>query len=127
VVFNGFTIPALATRKIETDVELGEGQSFVIAGLLDDRVTENLSKVPGLSHLPILGALFKSRDITRSKTELLIMVTPEVTYPLLPSDPNPLPHMPKEFLPPTLPQGASGQKTIASVKTAPEAPSGSAK
>jgi pilus assembly protein CpaC len=126
VVFNGFTIPALATRKIETDVELGEGQSFVIAGLLDDRVTENLSSVPGLSHLPILGALFKSRDITRSKTELLVMVTPETTYPLSPSDPKPLPHMPKEFLPSVAPQPAppSGQKPTASAntKTDTEAP-----
>jgi pilus assembly protein CpaC len=126
VVFNGFTIPALATRKIETDVELGEGQSFVIAGLLDDRVTENLSSVPGLSHIPILGALFKSRDITRSKTELLVMVTPETTYPLSPSDPKPLPHMPKEFLPSAAPQPAppSSQKPTASAntKTDTEAP-----
>ena len=127
VVFNGFTIPAIASRRIETDVELGEGQSFVIAGLLDDRVTESLSSVPGLSHIPILGALFKSRDVTRAKTELLVMVTPETAYPLSATDPKPLPHMPKEFLPPTLPQGASGQKPIASVKTAPEAPSRSAK
>lgn len=124
VVFNGFTIPALATRKIETDVELGEGQSFVIAGLLDDRVTENLSKVPGLSHLPILGALFKSRDIIRSKTELLVMVTPEVTYPISPSDPKPLPYMPKQFLPPS---AASGQRPVASAKTAAEPPFRSAK
>jgi pilus assembly protein CpaC len=131
VVFNGFTIPALATRKIETDVELGEGQSFVIAGLLDDRVTENLSSVPGLSHLPILGALFKSRDLTRSKTELLVMVTPETAYPLSASDPKPLPHMPKNFLPAAAPQPApaSGQKPVATanVQTAPEAPSRSAK
>lgn len=130
VVFNGFTIPALATRKIETDVELGEGQSFVIAGLLDDRVTESLSSVPGLSHLPILGALFKSRDITRSKTELLVMVTPETIYPLSPSDPKPLPHMPKEFLPPAAePAAASGQKPTASAnaQTAQEAASRSAK
>jgi pilus assembly protein CpaC len=124
VVFNGFNIPALATRRMETDVELGEGQSFVIGGLLDDRVTENLSSVPGLSHLPILGALFKSKDITRSKTELLVMVTPEATYPLSATDPKPLPHMPKEFLPEAVPQGASGQKPI---HTAPEAPSHSAK
>jgi pilus assembly protein CpaC len=127
VVFNGFNIPALATRRMETDVELGEGQSFVIGGLLDDRVTENLSSVPGLSHLPILGALFKSKDITRSKTELLVMVTPEATYPLSAADPKPLPRMPKEFLPPAVPQGALGQKPIASVTTAPEAPIRSAK
>jgi pilus assembly protein CpaC len=99
VVFSGFTIPALATRRMETDVELGEGQSFVIAGLLDDRVTENLSQVPGLAHLPILGALFKSRAETRTKTELLVLVTPESAYPLSATDPKPLPYMPKQFLP----------------------------
>lgn len=56
VVFSGFTIPALSTRRVETDIELAEGQSFVIAGLLDDRVTANMARIPGLSHLPILGA-----------------------------------------------------------------------
>jgi len=99
VVLSGFTIPALATRRMETDVELGEGQSFVIAGLLDDRVTENLSQVPGLAQLPILGALFKSRSVSRAKTELVVLVTPESTYPLSRTDPKPLPHMPREFLP----------------------------
>jgi len=101
VVFDGFTVPALSTRRMETDIELGEGQSFVIAGLLDDRVTENLSQIPGLAHLPILGALFKSRSITKSKTELVVVVTPESTYPLSPTDPKPLPNMPREFLPNT--------------------------
>jgi pilus assembly protein CpaC len=110
VVFSGFTIPALATRRIETDIELGEGQSFVIAGLLDDRVTENLSQVPGLSHLPILGALFKSRSETKAKTELLVMVTPETVYPLLPTDPKPLPTMLKEFLPSVTPRTSAPGK-----------------
>jgi pilus assembly protein CpaC len=98
VVFSGFTIPALATRRMETDIELGEGQTFLIGGLLDDRVTESLAKVPGLSHIPILGALFKSRSENKSKTELLVMVTPETTYPYSASDAKPLPRMPKEFL-----------------------------
>ena len=122
VVFNGFTIPAIATRRIETDVELGEGQSFVIGGLLDDRVTESLSSVPGLSHIPILGALFKSRDVIKTKTELLVMVTPEAAYPLSAADPKPLPYMPKPFLP--KPAAVSGQKPIAGAndKTAVEAP-----
>jgi pilus assembly protein CpaC len=99
VVLAGFTIPALSTRRMETDVELGEGQSFVIAGLLDDRVTENLSQMPGLSHLPILGALFKSRSLSKSKTELLVMVTPESVSPLSAADPKPVLRMPREFLP----------------------------
>jgi pilus assembly protein CpaC len=99
VVFNGYTIPALSTRRMETDIELGEGQSFVIAGLLDNRVTENLSQIPGLAHLPILGALFKSRSLTKSKTELVVIVTPETASPLLPTDPKPSPHMLRDFLP----------------------------
>lgn len=131
VVFSGFTIPALATRRIETDIELGEGQSFVIAGLLDDRVTENLSQVPGLSHLPILGALFKSRSESKSKTELLVMVTPESIYPLLPTDPKPLPPMPMEFLPRTAPKSAPrkaprgedpAEKPVASMEAKPAGP-----
>ena len=99
VTFNGFTIPALSTRKIETDVELGEGQSFVIGGLLDDRVTDTMSKIPGLANIPILGALFKSRTENKSKTELVVMVTPEITMPLQRTDPKPLPVFPREFIP----------------------------
>jgi pilus assembly protein CpaC len=71
----------------------------VIAGLLDNRVTENLSQIPGLAHLPILGALFKSRSLTKSKTELVVIVTPETASPLLPTDPKPSPHMLRDFLP----------------------------
>ena len=97
VVFSGFTIPALATRRIETDVELAEGQSFVIGGLLDQRVTESLSRLPGLSSIPILGALFKSRSINKNKTELLVMVTPELIAPRAPGD-QVMPPRPKEFL-----------------------------
>ena len=96
--FNGFTIPAIATRKMETNIELGEGQSFVIAGLLDNRVTESMSKIPGLSSLPILGNLFKSRDQSKTSTELIVMVTPEITLPIQAGDPKPMIAMPKEFL-----------------------------
>ncbi len=100
VTFSGFTIPALATRRMETNIELGEGQSFVIGGLIDDRTTESLSRIPGLSHIPILGVLFKTRSDQKSKSELVVMVSPEIVQPLNPSDPKPIPVMPKEFLPP---------------------------
>ncbi|MDQ6759692.1 MAG: pilus assembly protein N-terminal domain-containing protein [Acidobacteriota bacterium] len=96
--FNGFTIPAIGTRKMETNIELGEGQSFVIAGLLDNRVTESMSRIPGLASLPILGNLFKSRDQTKNSTELIVMVTPEITVPIQAGDPKPMIAMPKEFL-----------------------------
>jgi len=96
VTINGFNIPALTTRRLETDIELGERQSFAIAGLLDDRVTENLSQVPGLAHIPLLGALFKSRTETKSKNELIIIVTPETAVPA--ASPVQGPVMPRPFL-----------------------------
>jgi pilus assembly protein CpaC len=111
VVFSGFTIPALASRRVETDIELGEGQSFVIAGLLDDRVTENMARIPGLSHLPILGALFKSKLENKAKTELVIMVTPETMAPWAPNDSVPIPVLPKKFLEPLKPKTAAPSST----------------
>jgi pilus assembly protein CpaC len=99
--FNGFTIPALSSRKMETNIELGEGQSFVIAGLIDNRVTETATRIPGLGSIPILGNLFKSKEVDRSNTELIVMVTPEVTMPLQPGEGKPMPVMPRPFLTPT--------------------------
>lgn len=119
VTISGFTIPALASRKMETDIELNEGQSFVIGGLLDDRVTETLSKIPGLANIPILGALFKSRQEKKDKTELLVMVTPEITVPLNANDPKPNLSFPKPFLPsetPNTPSGMSRQVPRAGVQ-----------
>jgi pilus assembly protein CpaC len=111
VLYSGFTIPALATRRIETDIELGAGQSFAIAGLIDDRVTENMSKVPGLAQIPVLGALFKSRQEQKSKSELIVMVTPEITAALSQADAKPLQSMPEGFLAPYLinPGGGAGK------------------
>lgn len=101
--FNGFTIPALSSRKMETNIELGEGQSFVIAGLIDKQVTETLSKIPGLASLPILGNLFKSKSVTKNDTELVVLVTPEITMPLQAGDPKPGVAMPRPFLVPVTP------------------------
>jgi len=97
--FNGFTIPALSSRKMETNIELGEGQSFVIGGLIDRRVTETVSRIPGLASIPILGNLFKSKEVDRNNTELIVMVTPEITMPLQPGDTKGSPVvMPREFM-----------------------------
>jgi pilus assembly protein CpaC len=101
--FNGFTIPALSSRKMETNVELGEGQSFVIAGLIDNQVTETIAKIPGLSSLPILGNLFKSKTTNKSDTELVVLVTPEITMPLQAGEGKPGPAMPRPFLVPVTP------------------------
>ena len=100
VSLSGFTIPALATRRMETNVELREGQSFMIGGLIDDRVTEQMSKIPGLANIPILGNLFKSRLERKSKTELIVIVTPEIVKPYNPDDKLPIPEFPKEWLQP---------------------------
>jgi len=106
VTLSGFNIPALSTRRMETDIELGEGQSFVIAGLLDERVTENLSQVPGLAHIPVLGALFKSRSENKSRTELIVVVTPGMVSPVTGRSPEPA--WPRSFLGP--PEEASKSK-----------------
>ncbi len=101
---SGFLVPALSTRRLETHIELRQGQSFAIAGLLDDRVTENLSRVPGLASIPLLGALFKSRQVSKSKTELLVLVTPEIAR-AVEAAAAPSLTMPREFL---KPQGEGG-------------------
>jgi pilus assembly protein CpaC len=98
VIYSGFTIPALATRRVESNIELGLGQSFVIAGLIDRRVNEQFSKIPGLANIPILGALFKSKNEQKSTSELIVMVTPEITTPVGRDDLK-VPEMPRKFLP----------------------------
>ena len=113
VSISGFTIPALSSRKMETNIELGEGQSFVIAGLIDNRLTESMSRIPGLASLPILGNFFKSREVNKNNTELIVMVTPEITMPLAAGDSKPNVAMPKDFLSriaPGSPDGAQESK-----------------
>jgi pilus assembly protein CpaC len=114
VTLNGFSIPALSTRRAETDVELGEGQSFVIAGLLDNRESDSFAKLPILSSLPILGSLFKTKDENKQRTELLVIVTPEITLPLNASDAKPSIYFPRDFLvrldPNDIKNGKSGGK-----------------
>jgi pilus assembly protein CpaC len=82
VAFQGVNVPGLDTRKVETEVELESGQSFAIAGLLDQRVTELLNKVPGIGDIPILGKLFQSKTHTPTNSELLIIITPEIVKPI---------------------------------------------
>ena len=98
VSLNGFVIPALSTRRTETDVELGEGQSFVVSGLVSNAESDTFTKIPVLGSLPIIGYLFKSRDEKKNRTDLVVLVTPEVTEPLGPNDPKPSVYMPKDFL-----------------------------
>jgi len=100
VEISGFTVPAIDTRKVKTEVELGDGQSFAIGGLLDNRDTENYAKVPFLGDIPILGKLFQSMQKTRTNTELIVIVTPEIVAPMEVGSPLPELKYPTKFLPP---------------------------
>jgi pilus assembly protein CpaC len=104
VTISGFSIPALTTRRIETNIELAPQQSFVIAGLLNDQVNDQFQRIPGLASLPVLGALFKSRTMTKSRSELIVLVTPEITTPIEPGQPLPTPLMPEPFMGPMAPR-----------------------
>jgi pilus assembly protein CpaC len=101
VTVNGFVLPAIATRHAETIVQLRDGQSFGIAGLLDQRTTALYSKVPGLGDIPILGQLFRSRNINRTNSELVVIVTPVIVDPAsAQTAPPELPKTPYEPLDP---------------------------
>jgi pilus assembly protein CpaC len=100
VTISGYTIPAISTRRAETQVELRDGQTFAISGLLDHRTTDLLQKTPGIASVPVLGELFKSKNINHSTVELMVLVTPTLVDPVnsamidpnQPTEPNlPLP------------------------------------
>ena len=86
VKFDGFLIPALRTRRAKTSVELRDGQSFALAGLLDNTETKSLSKVPMLGDIPVLGALFRSKSFQKNETELMFIVTAQLVKPVNPDD-----------------------------------------
>ena len=98
IVISGFTLPALSTRRVESEMNLADGQTFAIAGLVDNRVTELWNKIPGIGDIPILGKLFQSKSLTRSKNELLVIVTPHVVRPLSPDQVPHGPNFPRPFL-----------------------------
>jgi len=100
LVFNGFTIPGLTTRRVLTEIELEDGQSFAIGGLLDNRDTESYTKIPGLGDIPFFGKLFRSRIINKNNTELIVLVTPEIVRPIPKGAPLPDLNRPSEFLKP---------------------------
>jgi pilus assembly protein CpaC len=97
ITISGFTVPALSTRHAETTVELKDGQSFGIAGLLDSNTTIQLSKMPGIGDIPILGQLFRSHSKNLTSSELLVVVTPTIIDPL--GIPTAVPLLPKPVVP----------------------------
>ena len=99
VLISGFRIPALTMRRAETEVELRDGQSFAIAGLIDNESQTDGTAVPILSQLPIIGNLFKGKAERQERTELLVLITPRLVRPLDPDEVPPLPTLPGQFLP----------------------------
>jgi len=96
LTISGFTVPALSTRKAETEFELKDGQSFVIAGLIDNRVTDIWNKIPGLGDIPILGAFFRSKSAQKSNSELMVLCTVHRVSPN--NEPPPGPKNPEPFI-----------------------------
>ncbi|MGE4194443.1 MAG: type II and III secretion system protein family protein [Pseudodesulfovibrio sp.] len=82
VPVSGYEVPTISTRRASTVVELADGQSFMIAGLISDTLRENSSKVPGLGEIPMLGNLFSSKDFASNKTELVVLVTAHLAKPV---------------------------------------------
>ena len=96
VTLNGFRIPALTTRRTETELEVQDGQTFAIAGLLNNTMTSSMQKIPGIGDIPILGLLFKSKAAQKNQTELVVMITPQI---LQRNSPGVTPNLPRQIEP----------------------------
>jgi pilus assembly protein CpaC len=118
IILSGFRIPALITRRAETDVELRDGQSFAIAGLLNNISQTDRQAIPILSKLPIIGNLFKSKAARAEQTELMVLITPRLVRPLDPDEVPPLPNRPSDFIIP-------GEEDEATGRDLTDAPEGS--
>jgi pilus assembly protein CpaC len=121
VVLSGFRIPALSTRRTETELELRHGQTFAIAGLLNNQINSTMQKIPGIGDIPILGYLFRSRAAQKDQTELVVMITPEILAENSPGVTTQLPRIQERFMdpipenrsqptpPPAFPRSGPGQ------------------
>jgi pilus assembly protein CpaC len=110
VTLQGYLIPAVATRFAETEAILNDGESFAVAGLIDNRVITTMSRVKWLGDVPVLGQLFRSRSTRKTNEELLVVITPRFVKPLTPDQKVKMPDWVEDFLPPTLEDKASGIK-----------------
>jgi pilus assembly protein CpaC len=110
----GFLIPAISTRQVKSEMLLKDGQTFAIAGLLDNRVTKVMDNIPWLSSVPILGKLFRSWQVQKSHSELLVLVTPHIVEPYGPGQAPAGPKFPIPFMtwpPPAAKSGQTGQSS----------------
>ena len=124
VEISGFVVPAITVRKVNTEVELAEGQSFVIGGLLNNTESDTFMKIPFLGDIPVLGKFFQSMQKTKANSELIVIVTPEIVAPIPAGDPLPSLKFPAKFLPPNsgIPMNNPDAKTAANTP-APAPPS----
>jgi pilus assembly protein CpaC len=129
ITLNGFQVPALTTRRTETTIELGSGQSFMIAGLMSANSQQLIDKAPGLGDVPILGNLFRSREFRKGETELVIIVTPYLVKPVdakdikLPTDGYRVANELEQLLGYQSNAGVSGEQRPGPVAAEPDAPS----
>lgn len=123
VTISGFQVPAITSRKVKTEVELSDGQSFVIGGLLDSTESDTFTKIPFLGDIPVLGKFFQSMQKNKENTELIVIVTPEIVSPIPVGNPLPTLKFPAKFLPPNsgIPMNTPDAKTAANTPApAPE-------
>jgi pilus assembly protein CpaC len=115
VTISGYVEPAITTRKVNTEVELADGQSFVIGGLLDNTESQTFQKIPFLGDIPVLGKFFQSIQKNKANSELIVIVTPEIVSPIPAGDPLPALKFPGKFLPPNsgIPMNTPDTKTAA--------------
>jgi pilus assembly protein CpaC len=123
VEISGFEVPGITTRRVNTEVELADGESFMIGGLLDKSLTDTFQKIPFIGDIPIIGKLFQSDSRTRNDTELIVIVTPEIVAPISVGKPVPTLNYPLPFMPPNsnVPMHQPDEKTAEN--TLPPAPS----
>jgi pilus assembly protein CpaC len=110
---SGFEVPGLTVRRVNTEVELKDGQTFIIGGLLDKSLTDKFTKIPFIGDIPILGKLFQSESKTKNDTELIVLVTPEIVSPFPAGTPTPDLKYPDQFMPPNsnIPMHQPDEKT----------------
>jgi len=122
VQISGFEVPGLTVRKVNTEVELKDGQTFIIGGLLDKTLTDTFQKIPFIGDIPIIGKLFQSQSKTKNDTELIVLVTPEIVSPLQAGTPTPNLKYQEEFMPPNsnIPMHQPDAKTADNTLPPPE-------
>ncbi|MFP5234256.1 MAG: type II and III secretion system protein family protein [Acidobacteriota bacterium] len=122
VTISGFSVPAVDVRRVKTEVELQEGQSFAIGGLLDNRETDTFEKIPFIGSVPILGKFFQSMSRNKTNTELIVIVTPEIVNPIPAGQPLPALNYPEPFIAPNSKIPMHTPEGLAAVPTKPQPP-----